>query len=452
MLEGIFPLGIGLDGIIGFAVILIGSIAFGWLVHRILRRLQAKAVSGTKTVLDEYLLGALANPAFIASMVLGIYLGLLYLPLAPFVDQELLRWLYVALVGIGVLSIIAGIDALLRWFGREMAPGAKTALDKKLVPVARLIVRMAGVFLGGLLILSMIGVQNEGVNGWLAEHGSRILIIIALTMLASFGLSRGLPTAIRKTVHRGLVGHPQDEVSKRSDTLATVLVTSCQVMVLGVGSLMLLNELLPGRIGPLLAGVGVAGLAIGFGAQSLVKDVINGLFIIMEGQYCVGDVAKVADISGLVIDINLRRTVLRDLDGIVHFVPNGEIRAASNFTKGFSAVNINVAVSYSTNLDHAIGAINSVGLAIAEDPKYRDSILKAPQVLRVDKLADSGIEIKVTGETRPMKQGEIMGELRKRRVEAFAREGIEIPWPHLKMYFGNSPVKQSQATSRKGAT
>ncbi|MBI2858375.1 MAG: mechanosensitive ion channel family protein, partial [Chloroflexi bacterium] len=158
------------------------------------------------------------------------------------------------------------------------------------------------------------------------------------------------------------------------------------------------------------------------------------------GQYCVGDVAKVADISGLVIDINLRRTVLRDLDGIVHFVPNGEIKVASNFTKGYSGININIGVSYSANLDKAMATINEVGKSIAADPAWKDSIIKAPYALRVDELGDSSIAIKIAGETRPMKQWDVMGELRKRLKEAFDREGIEIPYPHMKVYFGDPPL------------
>ncbi|MBI2859132.1 MAG: mechanosensitive ion channel, partial [Chloroflexi bacterium] len=331
MLEQVFPEGLELNNILGAIAILAGSALLGWLARYLLRRLCLKAQARTTTVLDEYLLGAVATPIFVAVAILGIYFGLAYLPLAPSVDQEIPRWLFVALVATGILAALSGIDAFLKWYGHEVAAQTTTTLDDRLVPVLRFLTRGVGGFLGVLLILRMLGIQHLGINAWLTEHGARILIIVVLTLLMFFGHSRAIPVAVKKTVQRGMVGHPQDEVDKRSETLVTVLVTTGQVIILGAGSLMLLNELLPGRIGPLLAGVGVAGIAIGFGAQSLVKDVINGLFIIMEGQYCVGDVAKVADISGLVIDINLRRTVLRDADGIVHFVPNGEIKVASNF-------------------------------------------------------------------------------------------------------------------------
>jgi small conductance mechanosensitive channel len=192
-------------------------------------------------------------------------------------------------------------------------------------------------------------------------------------------------------------------------------------------------------IAPILAGAGVVGIAIGFGAQSLVKDLVAGLFIIIENQYRVGDVVRIADVAGIVESINLIKTVLRDLDGVVHIVLNGEIRVASNFTKDWSRVNLNVSVAYGEDLDHVISVINRVGKELAEDPEWAPLILKAPQVLRVDNLGDSGVEIKILGDTKPIRQWDVMGELRRRLKNAFDKEGIEIPWPHTKVYFGNTP-------------
>jgi small conductance mechanosensitive channel len=158
----------------------------------------------------------------------------------------------------------------------------------------------------------------------------------------------------------------------------------------------------------------------------------------LENQYRVGDIARVADITGLVEEVTLRKTVLRDLDGIVHHVPNGEIRTASNFTRHFARVNLDISVAYDTDLDHAIRVINRVGKALAEDENWRKSIKSPPQVLRVNNLGDSGIYIKILGDVKPMQQWAVMGELRLRIKKAFDAEGIEIPWPHTKVYFGNS--------------
>jgi small conductance mechanosensitive channel len=135
--------------------------------------------------------------------------------------------------------------------------------------------------------------------------------------------------------------------------------------------------------------------------------------------------------------VSLRRTVLRDLDGIVHSVPNSEVKVASNFTKEWSRVNMNISVGYGEDLNHVIEVINRVGEGITEDPYWGQFILKAPQVLRVDAFEDSGIAIKILGDTKPLCQWDVMGELRLRLKKAFDEAGIEIPWPHIKVYFGN---------------
>jgi small conductance mechanosensitive channel len=221
-----------------------------------------------------------------------------------------------------------------------------------------------------------------------------------------------------------------------------------QAVVIAVVTFMMLSEI-GLNIAPMIAGVGVVGIAIGFGAQSLVKDIIAGLFILLENQYRRGDVVKIADASGLVEDINLRRTILRDTDGVVHSVPNGEIRVASNLTKGWSRVNLNIGVGYGTDLDRAIAVINRVGKELAEDPAWSAQILKPPQVLRVDNLGDSAIDIKILGDTKPMQQWAVTGELRLRLKKAFDQEDIEIPWPHMKVYFGNAPEAPAPQNPKK---
>jgi len=151
--------------------------------------------------------------------------------------------------------------------------------------------------------------------------------------------------------------------------------------------------------------------------------------------------AKVADVAGLVEQINLRKTVLRDLDGVVHHVPNGEVRVASNYSRHFSRVNLNISVSYATDLDFAIEVINRVCQEMAEEERWHKVTRSVPQVLRVDNLGDSGIEIKIIGDVKPLEQWNVMGELRLRLKKEFDKVGIEIPWPHTKVYFGNEPVQ-----------
>ena len=276
------------------------------------------------------------------------------------------------------------------------------------------------------------------VTDWLGSHGVRILIILLMSGALYFVLHRFVPRAVKVHVARTMKKKRKTEIEKRATTLSKVLVTTGIVMIAIAALFMILSEV-GINITPVVAGFGIAGIAIGFGAQSLVKDFIAGLFILIENQYGVGDVVRIADIAGIVEEINLRRTILRDLDGIVHSVPNGEIKVASNFTKEWSRVNMNISVGYGEDLDHVMEVLNRIGKEMAEEPYWSELILGAPQVLRVDAFEDSGIAIKILGETKPIRQWEVMGELRRRIKRVFDEEGIEIPWPHTKVYFGSPP-------------
>ncbi|MFB0559229.1 MAG: mechanosensitive ion channel domain-containing protein [Dehalococcoidales bacterium] len=297
-------------------------------------------------------------------------------------------------------------------------------------------------------ILSEEGIYSiitpETILTWVLQHGTRILVILLIGGGLWYGIKRFLPPLVRRTMAAPVKGESKLGRKKRADTLVGVFTGLGKVLVLILVIFMILSELaIP--IGPILAGFGIAGIAIGFGAQYLIRDLIAGVFILMENQYRVGDVARVADIAGLVEEINLRKTVLRDLDGIVHHVPNGEIRVASNYTRHFSRANLDVSVAYGTDLDHAISVINRVGQELAVDEDWRDRIISPPQVLRVNKFGDSGIDIKILGDVRTMEQWAVMGELRLRIKKAFDAEGIEIPWPHVKLYVGQSQTSGNLA-------
>jgi small-conductance mechanosensitive channel len=283
----------------------------------------------------------------------------------------------------------------------------------------------------------------DTVFTWLLDHGIRIAIILLLGVGLWIAFKKSIPLLTQHAVVR-TKGESKEESKKRTDTLVSVFIGTGKIIVVIVVAFMLLSELdIP--IGPILAGFGIAGIAVGFGAQYLIRDLIAGIFITMENQYRVGDVARIADIAGLVEEIHLRKTVLRDLDGIVHHVPNGEIKVASNFTRHFSRVNLNISVAYGTDLEHAIRVINRVGKELAADEHWSKLLLNTPQVLRVDKLGDSGIDIKILGDVKPLKQWDIMGQLRLRLKKAFDDEGIEIPWPHTKLFFGEDLKLSAQA-------
>jgi small-conductance mechanosensitive channel len=275
------------------------------------------------------------------------------------------------------------------------------------------------------------------IVNWILGHGIRVLIILAVGTVLWFFLQRFIRPVVYHAVKQ-TKGESREGIRKRTDTLTGVFVSTGKVLIVLIIMLMILAEFdIP--IGPALAGLGIAGVALGFGAQYLVRDLIAGTFVILENQYRVGDVVKVADIVGMVEEVNLRKTVLRDLDGIVHHIPNGEIRVAGNYSRHFSRVNLDISVAYGTDLDHAIRVINRVGKQLAKDKAWSERIRKEPEAKRVDNLGDSGIDIKILAEVEPLAQWDVTSELRKRIKKAFDKEGIEIPWPHLKVYFGEGP-------------
>ncbi len=277
------------------------------------------------------------------------------------------------------------------------------------------------------------------VTDWLLQHGTRILIILLVGIVLWLVLKKLLPPLVRRSVARSRDKESKTGMEKRTKTLLTVFMGAGKIIIGVVIIFMILSELdVP--IVPALAGLGVVGVAVGFGAQYLIRDLIAGTFIIMENQYRTGDVARLADVSGLVEQVNLRKTVLRDLDGIVHHIPNGEIRVSSNLTRHWARAHLNISVAYKEDLDQVMSILKKVWEETANDPKWGEFIIsKTPSFLRVDNFGDSGITVKLAGETQPIKQWDVMGELRRRIKQAFDEQGIEIPWPHTKVYFGNSP-------------
>jgi small conductance mechanosensitive channel len=219
------------------------------------------------------------------------------------------------------------------------------------------------------------------------------------------------------------------ELRKRMDTLDAMLARVARLFIVAIAGLMVLGAF-GLDIGPAIAGLGIVGIAVGFGAQHLVRDYLNGALILVENQFSKGDVIRVAGVAGVVEDFSLRRTTLRDLDGNVHTVPNGEISVASNLTRVWARVNEDVTVGYGTDID-AVGAIiERVGAEIAADPAWADRIMEPPTLLRVQALADSGVTLKILATVRAPERWAVAGELRRRLLDAFTAEGIEIPFPH----------------------
>jgi len=260
--------------------------------------------------------------------------------------------------------------------------------------------------------------------GW--DRVAKVLVVL----LGSFAVLR----LVRKLADQ-LVKLTEDddptthtEREQRARTLAGIFkgVARITIVILAAITIMATMGI---SVAPLIAGAGVAGLAISFGAQNLIRDVIAGFFILMENQFRVGDVIRAAGVSGLVEDMNLRVTVLRDTDGAAHFIPNGEIKVVSNLAKTWARAVVDVGVAYRDDLDRVLQVLKEVGAELNQDARFGPLILEPPQVLGVEKLGDSEVTVRILTKTRALKQWEVARELRKRIKTAFDRERLEFPFP-----------------------
>jgi small conductance mechanosensitive channel len=267
------------------------------------------------------------------------------------------------------------------------------------------------------------------------ETALKVAAIVLVGALAIWGVRPAIGTAVRHLLERRAEAEGQltaDDLERRVRTLQRLAARIATALIVVVAVLMVLDEF-GISIGPAVAGLGVVGIAVGFGAQTLIRDWLAGVFIILENQYSAGDVVRISGVDGVVEEFSLRRTTLRDLDGTVHTVPNGAIVVASNMTRGWARVNLDISVAYDTDIDRASAVIDRVGHSLTEGEAWRDRVIEPPSVQRVNALGDSAVTLKVLGQVRPAEQWAVAGELRKRILAAFAAEGIEIPYPHQVM-------------------
>jgi small-conductance mechanosensitive channel len=287
-----------------------------------------------------------------------------------------------------------------------------------------------------------LGPTFQAIGDWLLTHGIRIFAIILVSWFVYKMLGVMMPVLVRRYVtEKGKKRRTKGYLNQRSKTLGRIVTQAIGIFIILIAAFMTLSEL-GMNITPLLASAGVAGIAIGFAAQNSIRDYIGGFVIMLEDHYNVGDVVKVADITGEVEELGLRRTVLRDLKGVLHVVPNGEIRVASNYTRSISRAFFEVSVAYKEDLDRVMALVKKTWEEMAEDSKWKEVIIsKTPWLLRVEDFGDSGITIRAIGDTRPMAQWDVLGELRRRVKRVFDDEGVEIPWPHIKLYMGEEKKK-----------
>ena len=272
---------------------------------------------------------------------------------------------------------------------------------------------------------------------WLLNHGIPIVLILIVAFIARRVLKIAVSRFEKKFEQKGVVSSEQE---KRARTLIGIISTTVSVIIYLTAIMMIITEC-GVNIGPVLAGAGIAGLAIGFGAQTLVKDVISGFFLLMEDQIRVGDVANIAGIGGLVEEINLRTTRLRDVEGKVHIIPNGSITVATNFTRDWSRALVEIGVAYKENVDNVISVLQEVGEELRNDPAFKEIILEPMTVQGLDSFGDSSVNIRVYFKTLPIKQWDVAREFRKRVKKAFDEKGIEIPFPHRTVYIGEGASK-----------
>ena len=273
------------------------------------------------------------------------------------------------------------------------------------------------------------------VREWALNHGIPIIIIL----VAAFIIDRILRAAVSRFEKKLKSEDPvPTETSKRVQTLTKLLNTTITTVIYSAAAMMVVTEL-GIAVGPLLAGAGIAGLAIGFGAQSLVKDVITGFFILLENQIRVGDVVEIAGKSGLVEAVHLRTIRLRDVEGKVHIIPNGVIDVATNFTMDWSRSLIEIGVAYKEDVEHVMSVLEEVGESLRQDPDWSAFILDPMTLQGLDSFGDSSVNIRMFFKTVPLKQWDVAREFRKRVKKTFDEKGIEIPFPHITLYMGEAP-------------
>ena len=288
-------------------------------------------------------------------------------------------------------------------------------------------------------IMDLFAPILRGLFTWISNQGFTLFFIIIFAWGLIKLTNRSLPRLVRTIMFGNSTADEHEEIQKQAETLTTVFSGIIRVLII-LGAIFMILSKLGVPIGPILGGFGIAGIAVGFGAQHMVRDLIAGVMIIAENQYRTGDIVNIVGVSGMVEDINLRRTVLRDWDGDVHVIPNGEITVATNRTKHWSRINLDVGVAYKENIDDVFNVLNEIGNELSNDPHYGLMILSPPRVLRLNSFDDSQITIKMMGECKPMNQWEITGELRRRIKNRFDKEGIEIPFPHTTIYWGEAQV------------
>jgi small conductance mechanosensitive channel len=355
-------------------------------------------------------------------------------------QQAALRAGLTILVLVGALLVIWGLHVAFKAIAERLAANGEAherthRIGRWSLRIARFGIAVAGV----LIILRVWGLDlSQVLQGPLGA---------ALGVIAKIGLIVALALAAMEIAHLSVIGlfnrvAGRARTLRRASqirTLAPVVAGVISTSLMIVAAMMALSQI-GVEIGPLIAGAGIVGLAVGFGAQTLVKDFLTGIFMIVEDTVSVGDVVRIGDSGGVVEDMSLRTIKLRDFDGTLHVFPYSEAQVIHNMTKHFSFYVFNLSISYSSDIGKALDIMRSVGEDLRKDPEFAPMIMEPIEVVGVDQLGDSGVVLKARIKTRPIKQWSVGREYLKRIKLAFDAGGIEIPFPHLKLVPPDSPI------------
>jgi moderate conductance mechanosensitive channel len=397
---------------------LIAAIALKLIIHRYMR----KWVQRTKSEIDDKILN------YIESLIIPVLL----LSVLHFISA----WLPLSTDKIGYIrkGIIVAAILLITFYSARLLSGILSTLETSRESWQRFtqpLRMLSNVFF--ILIAVALSLKTFKIN--FTDEGIRLIRIIGV-VVGAFVLLRIINLAVTHMQH--LVERKDatslSETEKRARTLGKIVNSTGFVFVVGVAIMMILSEF-GINILPIITGAGIAGLAVGFGAQNLVRDIISGFFLILEDQIRVGDVVKINGVAGSVEAINLRTTVLRDLEGIVYIFPNGEIKQVANMSKEFAYSVVSVGVSYKENVDRVMEVLKSTGDELARDANFSSLILEPIEILGVESLGDSSVKIQMRFKTFPLQQWTVGRELRRRIKNTFDSQGIEIPFPYVSVGF-----------------
>ncbi|WP_135212915.1 mechanosensitive ion channel family protein [Vitreimonas flagellata] len=359
-------------------------------------------------------------------------------------EQALIRAGLTFLTILGGALLVWGLRTLLKALTERVAPEHAADPNKKRVPIGRWTIRIARFAIGVAVVLAILRIWGfdyadlrEGPLGAVFGIATRVALILFVSFAAIEVLNLAIANIFARIAKRARNARRAAQVRTLAPLLSGIITT---LFVL-IAAMMTLSEF-GVEIGPLIAGAGIVGLAVGFGAQTLVKDFLTGIFLIVEDTVSIGDIIGIGEFGGVVEDMSLRTIKLRDFDGTLHVFPYSEAQVIHNRTKSFSFAVFNLSVDYSADIPRAIDVMKETGAALRADPDFASLIIDDIEVVGVDQLADSAVVLKARIKTHPAKQWAVQREYLKRVKAAFDAAGVVIPFPTLKLIPPDGPARE----------